>query len=179
MPEAMHSTFFYVAVAGLLLANLAGVFLVVLQLPGTWFMLLVTGVFAWWRWEQGTLGVWVLIGLVMLAVAGEIIEAVAGSAGAAKAGGSKRGAMLALVGGVAGAIIGSVAIPIPIIGTILGACLGAGAGSIAGDRWAGREWGPAMRAGQGAAIGKLWGTIGKIVVAVIMWAVTAIAIFWP
>lgn len=165
----------YSAIAGLLLVNAVGVFLVALQMPGTWLMLVVSALFAWWQPDR--VGVWILLVLLALAIVGEIIETFAAAAGASKAGGSKRGAVLAVVLSIVGAILGTALIPIPLVGTIVGACVGAGLGSIAGDRWAGRTWEQARQAGRGAAIGKLWGTLGKIAVAALMWALIAVAVF--
>ncbi|MFP4144389.1 MAG: DUF456 family protein [Phycisphaeraceae bacterium] len=176
----------------LLLVNAGGVALVALQMPGTWLMLLCTAIVAGWRadWWMGYDGwgamlaagpitLWTLLFLLGLAVLGEIIEFIAGAAGAAKAGGSKRGAAGAIIGGIVGAILGTAAIPIPVVGTLVGAALGAGAGSILGDLWAGREWDITWAAGRGAAIGRFWGALGKLIVAVLMWLVTLAAILWP
>lgn len=172
-----HQLLTYAAIVFMLVANAAGVAMVALQLPGTWAMLAVT--LAFMLIFPGWIGLWAFLALGLLAVLGEVVETVAGAAGSRKAGGSRRAMAGSIVGGIAGAILGTMFIPIPVVGTILGAVIGAGAGSIAGDRWAGRDWEASWTAGQGAAWGKLWGTLGKIAVAVIMWLVTAAAIFWP
>ncbi len=170
----------------LLLVNAVGVFLVALQLPGTWVMLLTTMAAAWWAkwqwggdWWSGPITIWTLVVLLALAILGEVLEFLAGAAGASKAGASKRGVVGAIVGGVLGALVGTVAIPIPIVGTLIGAAIGSGVGSILGDKWAGREWRPAMIAGRGAAIGRFWGAVLKLAVAVVMWGVVAVAVVWP
>ncbi len=174
-----EAVLFWVVLVVLWLVNAVGVVMVALQLPGTWLMLLATGLVAWWQWdglpEQRLIGWWVLASLLALAVLGEIVEAVAGALGARKAGGTKRGALLAIVGGIAGAIAGTFLIPIPIIGTLLGAALGAGAMSMLGDKWAGRSYGDAFRAGRGAAVGKFAGSVGKLVIAAAMWVVVFVA----
>lgn len=160
---------------GLLVAfNGLCVVLVLLQLPGSWLMLLATALAAWWGdWQ--VIGPWTLAGLGAMALAGEGVELLAGTAGAAKAGGSKRGALLAIIGAIVGAIVG-VAVPPIVIGSILGACVGAALGSIAGDRWAGRSWRQATDAGKGAAKGRLLGTIGKVAIAAAMWLVVTLAV---
>ena len=71
-----------------------------------------------------------------LAVLGEVLEFVLGTAGSRHAGGSQRGAALAIDGSLVGGIAGT-ALPVPIMGTLIGACLGAFAGSLLGDLWAG------------------------------------------
>lgn len=176
---------YWLAMLLLLALNAAGVFLVALQLPGTWLMLLVTLGGAWWAkwqfgytWEDAPITWWTLGVLGVLAIIGEVLEFVAGAAGASKAGASKRGIVGAIVGGVVGAILGTF-IPIPIVGTLVGAAIGAGVGSVLGDMWAGREFHPALLAGKGAAIGKFWGAVLKLIVAVAMWLVVAMAVVWP
>lgn len=180
-----ENTLVITVVLALLFFNAVGVVLVALQLPGTWLMLLATAVVAWWRWESGAggdplIGWWALGGLLLLAVAGEVIEFVAGAWGASRAGASKRAAMLAILGGVVGAVAGMIFLAfIPIVGVLIGAAIGAALGTIVGDRWAGRSWEMAMRTGRGAAVGKFWGAMGKLIVAVVMWLVVLVAVVWP
>lgn len=163
----------------LLLFNAVGVLLVALQLPGTWLMLLATAVVAWWRWDSGLIGWWTLAALLGLAVLGEVVEFVAGAWGASRAGSSKRGAVLAIAGGVVGALLGMVFLAfIPIVGVLIGAAIGAALGTIAGDVWAGREWAMALRTGRGAAVGKFWGALGKLGIAGVMWLVVLGAVLW-
>jgi hypothetical protein len=156
--------------------------MVALQLPGTWVMLLCSILFAWWRHDEGfgTLGAGTLIAATVLAILGEVVEFVAGAWGARHAGGSKRAALLAVVGGVVGAIVGTFALAmLPIIGTLLGAAVGAGVGSILGERWKGRQWKLALETGKGAAIGRFWGAAGKLAIAAAMWLLIAVAVLWP
>ncbi|MEO1574659.1 MAG: DUF456 family protein, partial [Pseudomonadota bacterium] len=75
---------------------------------------------------------------------------------------SRRGAALAIVGGIVGAVMGT---PIaPVAGTLVGACVGAFSGSILGDLWAGQPLAQSVDAGSEAAVGRLWGTIAKMIV---------------
>lgn len=160
----------------LTLVNTAGVLAVLLQLPGTWLMVAATAAVAWWRWDQQTIGAGVLIALLVLAIMGEIVEAVAGSAGAVKGGGGWLSAFLSLVGGVAGALIGTVVVPIPILGTLVGACAGAALGALTAERWRGRSWQLSWQSAKGAAYGRLWGTLAKVAIAAVMWLVILLAI---
>ena len=183
----MWATMWIVVWVVLVLFNAVCVGLVALQLPGAWLMLLATSLAAWWQWGWGWPGFWdegtitpvTLIVLLVLATLGEVLEFVAGAAGARQAGASKRATLLAIVGGVAGAIVGTATIPVPVVGTLVGAALGAGLGSLGGDLWAGREWGPAVTAGKGAAIGRFWGAVSKLAVAAAMWLVVLGAVLWP
>ena len=163
----------------LLVINAIGVVLVALQLPGTWLIGLATGAAAWWGWSADPtmrwIGWWTLAALLVLAIVGEIVEAAAGAAGSRVAGGTRRGAVLAIVGGVAGAIAGTPLIPIPIVGTLIGASLGAGAGSVLGDLWAKQPVAQSFKAGGGAAVGKFTGAVIKLGIAAVMWAWVAVA----
>ncbi len=167
------------ALLALVLVNGAGVALTALQLPGTWLILAATAGVAWWRWEEQVIGPGVLIALGVLAVLGEVLEFVAGGVGARQAGGSRRGAIAALVGGMVGAVAGSLLLPIPVLGTVLGAGLGAAGATVLVERRIGREWSQARTIAKGAFLGKLWGTAAKLGVAVVMWLVAAVAVVWP
>jgi hypothetical protein len=87
------------------------------------------------------------------------------------------------VGGIVGAIVGTLLLAstlvLTLVGTIAGGCIGAGIGAVLGDRWAGRTWRQASTAGRGAAVGKLFGTMGKVAVAATMWAVILLAVVLP
>src|SRR5947209_519511 len=68
----------------------AGFFLTLLNLPGNWVMILATGGYALVTRSHGLVGWPALVILAGLGIAGEIVESVAGSAGAKRAGGSGR-----------------------------------------------------------------------------------------
>jgi uncharacterized protein YqgC (DUF456 family) len=174
MPS-LYQSVIYLALALLVIVNAAGVFMVVLQLPGTWLMLLATGLVAWWQPNQ--IGWAVLAVMLLLAVMGELVEALLASAKARRAGGSRRGALLAIVGGIVGAVVGTILLPVPVVGTLTGACVGAGGGALAGDRLAGRSWSRAWTAGAAAARGRLWATVLKLIIALAMWAIATVAVF--
>lgn len=182
MWDTTQAILMWVAAVVLILANAGGVMAVIFQLPGTWIMLVVTAAYALagvFTDEGPDVGIWWLVAMLVLAIIGEVIETVAGAAGARKAGGTKTGAVLAIVGGIAGAILGTFLIPIMIVGTIAGACIGAGLGAGTGDLMRGRTLKEARSVGTGAAVGKLGGTLGKVAVAVLMWMVATVGILWP
>jgi uncharacterized protein len=141
-----------------------------LGLPGNWGLLLLAAGLAYFA--PGTMHVDIdltsLITLFSLAIAGEVIEFLAGAAGASQMGGSKRGSVLAICGSVVGAIVGMfVGIPIPFVGSLVAAVLfgglGAFAGAVGGELWAGKEWDLSIRIGWGALKGKLLGTLLKAI----------------
>src|SRR5262245_20145266 len=159
----------------LLLLNTLGLVLVVVGLPGTWFMVLSTAVVAWLRAGEEMISPWTVGALAALALLGELLELVAGAAGSKRAGGTWRGSTGALAGGVVGGIVGTFAIPIPVIGSILGACLGAFGGAIAGELSGGKRLTPAVEVGRGAFVGRLLGSLWKLAVGVVIWAVALVA----
>jgi len=136
---------------------------ILFNLPGTWLMVLLATAVEWWNPGEFMFSWAVLYAALGLAVLAEILEFGFGAAGSRQAGGSRRGAALAIVGGILGAVIGT-PLPIPILGTLIGACLGAFVGSLLGDLWAGKPLLHSIGAGRGAAVGRFWGTIAKMTV---------------
>lgn len=151
----------YVYATALTLLNVLLLASILFNLPGAWLMILIAALVEWWL--PGAMFSWkTLTVAVVLAAIGEVLEFSLSARAARRAGGSRRGAALAIVGGVIGAILGT---PLtPIVGTLIGACVGAFAGSIMGDLWAGQPLAQSVDAGSGAAVGRLWGTISKMVV---------------
>lgn len=152
-------------------------------LPGNWFVLLLTVIYAYLVPEDYRVDVGlVIIGLMLLlAIIGEVLEFVAGAFGATKAGGSKRGAVLALFGSLGGGFLGLfVPIPIPILGSIIGAIVfsGVGAllGAVLGEQWKGRSVDESLKVGQAAFWGRLLGTAGKITAGCWMIAVLVVGL---
>ncbi len=144
-------------------------------LPGNWLSIGATALYAWLVPAEPPLSIgWgVVLLLVVLAVISELIEFFAGAAGATKMGGSKRGAVLAIVGSIIGAIIGLyVGLPIPVVGSIIAsllmAALGALMGAILGELWKGRNAEDSLQIGMAAFWGRLLGTAGKLVVCFLM-----------
>jgi uncharacterized protein YqgC (DUF456 family) len=146
-------------------------------LPGTWLMILASAVLEWWQPGPFMFSWTVLLVATGLALLGEVLEFVLGAAGARQAGGSKRAAALAIVGSLVGAVLGT-ALPVPVVGTLIGACLGAFAGSLLGDLWAGRPLFHSFEAGWGAAVGRFWGTIAKLIIGAMIVILLALAAFF-
>jgi uncharacterized protein len=165
--------------ACLILLQITGLMLAILGLPGIWLMVAAVGGYAWLTvWNQ-YVGWPALLTVFVLAVLSEIVEFVAGAAGSAKAGGSKRGIVGALVGGFVGAIVLTPFIPIPVVGTVAGACIGSFAGAFLVEVGIGREMRHSANIGWGAAKGRLWGIASKLAFGVIILIVTVItAIPW-
>lgn len=153
-----------------------------LALPGNWMIVGLAALLAWLNpvTADGIGMEWSAVGLILaLCVGGEILEAVAGAYGAGKKGGSRRAMFLAVVGTVVGSFMGAVGgIPIlvvgPILGALVGGALGAFAGAYVGEMWKHGFSDRSVSVGWGALVGRLLGTLGKLVVGAIM--VVALAV---
>jgi len=162
---------------------LVGWFLTLVGMPGNWLIVGATAIYAALRPEGAPLGVtWPTVGVLAgLALAGEIVETAAGAAGVSRVGGSRRSALLALVGSIVGGMTGLfVGLPAPIIGPLLGAvlCAGLGAlvGAMLGETWKGRSLDQSARVGAAAFWGRLLGTLAKTLIGAVMVAVTLAAL---
>ena len=163
------------------------VVLVVVQLPGTWMLLGLAAIIEYIDTAylpdgpQQTFGWWVLGGGLAIAVIGEIIEFVAGAAGAKKGGSSTRGMVGALIGGIVGIFIFTpLFFFVPIFGAFLGAILGTFVGAVVGELTGGQTTiQGTMKPAIGATIGRIVGTTSKVGIAIAMWLVLSISAFWP
>lgn len=165
--------------ASLLLLQFTGLLLAVLGLPGLWLMVGALGAFAWLTTWERYVGWPAMVAVLVLALAAEGVEFVAGAAGSAKAGGSKRGMIGAIVGAIVGGIVLTGFIPIPVVGTVIGLCVGSFAGAFLVEVGIGREVDHSLRVGWGAAKGRFWGTVIKLgfgVVILLVAAVTALPV---
>jgi uncharacterized protein YqgC (DUF456 family) len=157
--------------------------LTLLGMPGNWLMVVATAVYAWLVPAPSTAGLgWkTVVALVVLAALGEIVELLAAALGVAKAGGSRRGALLALAGSILGALVGIfVGLPIPLIGSVVAAVLFAGlgamAGAVLGETSVGRDADATWRIAKLAFWGRLAGTLGKIILGAVMIALVMAAL---
>lgn len=185
---------------GVVLAAVGGVILTAATLPGIWFMLLCAGLAQWWSMSRSVVPTpggalpeqlihppvvdtqmfswWVLGTVAFIGVLGEVTDFAASAVGAAKAGGTKRGAIGSIIGGLIGAIAGTPLIPIPVIGTIVGAAIGAGLGALIAERHGGRmTWKQAGKVGSGAAVGRLAATLVKTGLALVGMMLLAVDAF--
>jgi len=181
----MNSEILYYVWALLLVVACAGAWLTTFfTLPGNWLMAGLAALFAFFLGVEDGRGIgWTTVGILLgLAAVAELIEFAAGAAGAAKEGASRRAMLLALVGTFAGSIAGAVVgVPIPVVGPILGAlgggAFGAFAGAYFGETWKGKSTPESIAVGKGALIGRLLGTLGKLLLGGIMLVVVVIDAF--
>ncbi|HVW36948.1 MAG TPA: DUF456 domain-containing protein, partial [Pirellulales bacterium] len=173
----------YFELALLLITLIAGWLMTLLSLPGIWVMVAATATYAYFSQGSPYDVSWITVGVLLgLAVLAELLEFAAGAVGAAKVGGSKRGALLAIVGSMIGALFGAAAgtaIPIPLVGSVIGAVAGASLGALAGamlgETWKGRTLGETWKVGHAAFWGRFLGTVAKTTIASAMAAIAAAA----
>jgi uncharacterized protein YqgC (DUF456 family) len=173
----------YLGIVLLLIAVAVGWLLTLFSLPGNWLIVLAAALFAYFTPEDSPwdLGWGWVAALLILALVGEVIEFIAAALGVKKHGGSRRGALLAIVGSLAGAMLGAaVGLPIPIVGSvagvILGASFGAMAGAMLGEAWIGTSTEQRWRIGQGAFWGRLFGSLAKTAIGSLMSVLVVVAL---
>lgn len=165
----------YVWAALLCLGNGLAWVSTIFTLPGNWLIVGFAALYAYLLPPELEPRVsWMVVGIALaLAVLGEIVEFVAGAAGAAKQGGSRKGVVLAVIGAFIGSVAGAALLaPIPIIGPVIGALGGGAAGAFAGayqgEAETGRTEAERIAIGKGAMIGRLLGTAGKLIIGIVM-----------
>jgi hypothetical protein len=171
----------------LFLGLLVGWCLTLFNLPGNWVMVGLAALYAWLGpapdEQRAGLGWEVVIALIVLALLGELIELAAGGLGAKRSGGSKRAAVLSVVGSFAGSIVGGI-VGLPFLGTVVGtilgvivfAALGALGGAMLGEAWKGRTLGESWKVGEAAFWGRVLGTLAKVIIAGVMVATASTAL---
>ena len=175
---------YYTLALLLFVGNLAGFLTNFASLPGNWLIVGGSALFCFFaRTSQHSLS-WYVVGLLLLlAIAGEIIEFAAGTAGAAKHGASRRAMALSVVGSMVGSVLGAiVGMPIPVLGSaiaaLFGGALGAAIGATVGEDWKGRDIEGSIQVGAAAFVGRILGTAGKLIVGGIMLVVATVDSIW-
>jgi uncharacterized protein YqgC (DUF456 family) len=105
--------------------------------------------------------------LVLLTIASLVLDFLSGLLGAKKLGATWRG----MTGAVVGAIVG---LFFSLPGLILGPIIGAFLFELIG----GREWRESAKAGVGALIGMVLGTLGRVICCVLMIGVFCLSMLW-
>ncbi len=106
-------------VVAIVLLCAVAVVLSCVSISGTWVVLGAAVIAILMRGETGFPGWLTLVVFLLLSIVVEVAEAVAGSWGVVKRGGSKLAGLVSLIGGLLGLVVG-VLIPIPIIGPLIG-----------------------------------------------------------
>jgi uncharacterized protein len=139
----------------IMFAGLLGTLLPILPgIPLIYAGYLIYGILTGWQsFGLGTMLFWAAVSIVSL-----MLDYYAGLLGTKRYGAS----IFGMWGSVVGAVVGFLLVSLPglVIGTFLGAYVG--------ELWAGRASRDALRAGKGALVGLLGGTIVKFVIGVVM-----------
>jgi len=146
----------------LVLFFLIGFFAIFFGLPGTW-LILATSILYGYAGHFEKLGFPLLAFLAAVAVTAEGLEYFLGMAGAKRFGASRKGAIASLVGGIVGAILCA-----PLffgIGALLGLFGGAFFGAFCYEWMTRRDLGHSVRSGFGAFLGRVSGTMVKLLTA--------------
>lgn len=154
-----------VETALLYLAMVAGLLAIPLGLPGQFLIAAAAALFTLVAVPE-VLPWWVAITLGCLAALAEVGEAAAGFFGAKQAKGSVLSAVGGLAGGIVGAILGSAVAP--ILGSIAGALAGTFGGAFAVEYYRTRHPGNAHAVAKGALMGRLAGSLIKLVTGGVM-----------
>jgi uncharacterized protein len=155
-----------------------GVLLTAVLLPGMWLTVLAA-VGGMLLLDPAPMSWWVVGGVAVIAVLGEIAEMGSSAAGAKRFGASKSGMAGALIGSVAGAIGGTVLILVPVVGTLIGAIAGAWLVTAMAERGvARRTWKESTASATGAAAGRAVAVLAKTALAVIQAIVLTGAMVW-
>ena len=156
--------------------------LTLFSLPGNWLIVAAAAIYAYLSTADAQPAIsWTVVAVLAgLAALGEVIEFAASAVGTSRAGGSKRGALLAILGAVVGSVVGAViGLPIPVVGSVVGvllfASLGAMAGAMVGESCKGRTLDEIIEVGQAAFWGRLAGTLAKTGIGTVMVLVAAVA----
>lgn len=154
------------------------VLLVVVQLPGTWVLLVAAllvelGDGLWTAGATDTFGWRTLSVALALALAGELVEFVAGAVGVQRGGGTRRGVWGSILGGLAGLfVLAPLFVFVPFFGPFLGVLLGTFVGAFVGEYTGVRQDGSgALRPALWATLGRIAGTLGKVAIATAIWLV--------
>ena len=163
----------------LVVCNALCVLSTLLLLPGNIMMACLTVAVAWWQWDRGMFSIWTLVAVVALALGGEVLEFFSSAVGARRSGGTRWGSFGALLGALLGAVFGTMLIPVPVLGSLVGMCGGAFGGAWVFEAAGGKKARASARTAMGAGAGRLAGVLIKLAVGVVIWAIVAVAAYWP
>lgn len=163
----------WLAFAFLQLLQLLGLAASLVMLPGNWLMVLAVATWVWAGCAGGP-GWWSVGLCVLLALLGEVLETLLGSAAASRHGATRRALLLSLLLSMLGGVAGTGLIPIPILGSVLGAVIGAAAGAFGGawlgEAWAGTGRTKRVQIGRAAMQGRLIGMAAKLLTGLLIFA---------
>lgn len=156
------------AILGILVMGIA-LILTPLGIPGLWIMVGVLAIGA----IAGTVGAFVIIVCLALALGAEILEYLIVDRLNVRYGGSRLAFWGAIFGGIAGVIIG---MPIPLIGSLIAGFLGTFAGAMAATLYETKRFDSAARVGWGVLLGRMWAAATKVAAGIIIFVLGSTAL---
>jgi uncharacterized protein len=156
------------AILGILVMGIA-LILTPLGIPGLWIMVGVLAIGA----IGGTVGAFVIIVCLALALGAEILEYLIVDRLNVRYGGSRLAFWGAIFGGIAGVIIG---MPIPLIGSLIAGFLGTFAGAMAATLYETKRFDSAARVGWGVLLGRVWAAATKVAAGIIIFVLGSTAL---
>lgn len=158
------------AVVILVVVLVGALLLIPLGLPGTWVM--VGAALVYNAVVRGSIGTLTLVGTLVLALVGELLEFSLAARYTRRYGGSRRAGWGAILGGFAGAFVG---VPVPVVGPVIGAFLGAFVGALIAELTVRGDHRAATRVATGALLGRVSAAAMKIALGMVMavWIVLA------
>lgn len=149
---------------------LLSLILLFIGLPGNWVIVIITA--AWTFFTDSPAMNWqVMLVMLVLALAGEVAEFLAGHFGTKRFGGTSKGSLGGIIGGLVGGILCA-----PIffgLGALLGALAGGFIGCFLFEKMYGMGMGGSAKSALGATIGRFGGFIMKLAVGVTLICLSA------
>jgi uncharacterized protein YqgC (DUF456 family) len=145
--------------------------LIPLGLPGLWVMIGVLTLAV----AGNEVSPWILLVLIVVAVLAELAEWAIVARTSARWGGSRKAFWGAIAGGLGGILLG-LPVPLPILGPLLAGLLGTFAGAAAVTLWETRAMRSAGRVGCGAVLGRAFAAAAKTAAGVVILVAGAAAL---
>lgn len=140
-------------------------FMTLLGLPGNWLLLAAATLYAWGEDFTRLSLEWLAL-LALLAVVGEVLEALAAAWGARRQQAAAGTMVAAVCGGLAGGLAGS-AFGL-VLGALAGSFAGAAAAALAMEYWRGGDWRRARQVAWSVVFAKTWGQFAKTALGLVM-----------
>ncbi len=163
IPEIIGATLF-------VLLSLCGLILSFFGISGTWIVAVAAMLYNVINWSWAISPIWIMI-LVILCIAGELLELTLGAVMARRYKASKTAMIASMAGGIIGAVIG---IPGLLFGSIIGMLVGSFFGAVIAELILEKDVSSALTIGTAAFIGGLGGKLGKLLITVAMIVIVGI-----
>ncbi len=162
-----------VALLLLVLFCIAGLVLIPLGMPGTFVIIIGAVVYNLVHWSMAV-SLPILVVLLVLALAGELLEYILGMKLAEKRGTSRPAVYGAIIGGIVGTFAG---VPVPVLGSVIGLFAGVFAGAFLFELALKKDLSVAFYSAAGAFYGRLGAIFVKLLIGALMIGILFAGIF--